>query len=320
MLGNLRGIAVFSGALVIMGWLAACNNSEFGGNSGRAAGGDPDKDKGKRQSDDDDQDGDKEPRPSGSPSDPGRDDNLGKSDNATGQDVASGGALVSEDEATCLLKKGDDFRILFVFDNSGSTESTDPTNIRGQAALRLVDQFTDFVKSNPKATFKTATLAFNREVSRGSHGWVKLSEATRANIEADIGAATTDPGAGTHFDKAMPVADELFGLDNATTKEKKQRTYMILLSDGQANGANDEVADIVPLVSNMVSNRGVAIYAIQIGVDFLGIGGADQLMRSIALPSTGVVGPDHVGSYVHAPDPSAIDQAFADFFKKVTSC
>jgi hypothetical protein len=43
-------------------------------------------------------------------------------------------------------------------------------------------------------------------------------------------------------------------------------------------------------------------------------------MRSIALPSTGVVGPDHVGSYVHAPDPSAIDQAFADFFKKVTSC
>jgi hypothetical protein len=95
---------------------------------------------------------------------------------------------------------------------------------------------------------------------------------------------------------------------------------MIFLSDGQANGANDEVSDIVPLVTNMVNNRGVAIYAIQIGVDFLGIGGADQLMRSIALPSTGVVGPDHVGSYVHAPDPSAIDQAFANFFKRLTSC
>jgi hypothetical protein len=164
------------------------------------------------------------------------------------------------------------------------------------------------------------TLAFNRAVSRGAHGWVKLSEATRPDIEADIGAATSDAGAGTHFDKAMPVADEMFGLDNATTKEKTQRTYMIFLSDGQANGANDEVSDIVPLVTNMVNNRGVAIYAIQIGVDFLGIGGADQLMRSIALPSTGVVGPDHVGSYVHAPDPSAIDQAFANFFKRLTSC
>jgi hypothetical protein len=40
----------------------------------------------------------------------------------------------------------------------------------------------------------------------------------------------------------------------------------------------------------------------------------------LAVPSTGLVGPDHVGTFVHAPDPSAIDQAFNDFFAKLTGC
>jgi hypothetical protein len=82
----------------------------------------------------------------------------------------------------------------------------------------------------------------------------------------------------------------------------------------------------------MANNRGIAVYSILIGASggginfpFPGFGGgndadASTLMPALAVPSTGLVGPDHVGTFVHAPDPSAIDQAFNDFFAKLTGC
>lgn len=346
---KLATIAASWGLLVSLASMPACNSSEFGGESKKQ-----ESDKKKTSDrpnnpDAGDGDGGADAAGDGVDADGGADGGgLGGADGADGgiadagdaadeggvdgdiQGTDSGaadsegdtagvaGALVTEDEASCLLRKGDNFRILFVLDNSVSTRNTDPTNIRREAGLRLIDQFTDFVKANPKAIFKAGTVGFNNKAVPGANAWVKLADATRANIEADLTTATTDPGLGTHFDKAMPAAQTLFTADNATAKETRQRTYMIFLSDGEANGANDAITDIVPLVTNMVNNNGVAVYSIVIGKS----PGkrAVEMMKALALPVAGVVGKDHIGTYVHAPDAAAIDQAFADFFKKVTGC
>jgi hypothetical protein len=346
-----RKLATIAASLGLLGSLAlmpACNDSEFGGeskkqeNAKKKAGDRPNS----ADAGDSDADGDSGSDGAADGADGGAgSDGLGGAGNADGgiadasdaggpdgdlQGTDSGasdsagdtsgvaGALVTEDEASCLLRKGDNFRILFVLDNSASTQSTDPANIRREAGLRLVDQFTDFVKANPKAIFKTGAVGFHNRALPSAHAWVKLADATRANIEADLTTATTSPGLGTHFDKAMPAAQALFTADNATAKESRQRTYMIFLSDGESNGANDAITDIVPLVTNMVNNNGVAVYSIIIGKS----PGrrAVEMMKALALPVAGVVGKDHVGTYVHAPDAAAIDKAFADFFKKVTGC
>jgi hypothetical protein len=348
---KLATIAASWSLLVSLAWLPACNSSEFGGESKKQ-----ESDK-KKTSDrpnnpdagDSDGDGGADAAGDGVDADDGADggglggtagadagiadagdaaDEGGVDADIQGTDSGAAdsegdtagvaGALITEDEASCLLRKGDNFRILFVLDNSLSTKSTDPANVRLEAGLRLIDKFTDFVKANPKATFKTGTVGFNNKAVSGAHAWVKLADATRANIEADLKTATTDPGIGTHFDKAMPAAQTFFTGDNATAKETRQRTYMIFLSDGEANGSNDAITDIVPLVTNMVNNNGVAVYSIIIGKS--PGNRAVEMMKALALPVAGVVGPDHTGTYVHAPDAAAIDQAFADFFKKVTGC
>lgn len=232
--------------------------------------------------------------------------------------AATAGGIVTESEATCLLKKGDDFRIVFAFDNSKSTNSTDPNNIRRAAALRLVDQFADFAAANPRTSFKAATVAFNSTATTGAHGWVELTPASRADFEADITMATTEPAYGTQVDKAIKASDGLLQLDGASPADTRRRSYVILLSDGEANGPLKTINELTPLATSMVDTRGTAIYSIIIGKG--SNNGAMSLMKALALPSVGQVGPDHVGVFVHAPDPAAIDQAFVDFFKRVTGC
>lgn len=81
------------------------------------------------------------------------------------------------------------------------------------------------------------------------------------------------------------------------------------------------MTSIPAAVDDITTKYGVAVYSILIGkpAKVSGIDSA-KLMESLALPKTGKVGKDHVGTYVHAQDPAAIQQAFQDFFKQVTTC
>lgn len=298
---------------------AGCSSTDFGASNGSAA---------KKN---DDGDGDDDDEKTETDSDKGVD--AADADDEDTESDAKAGSLVNQDEAECLLKKGDNFRILFTLDNSGSTEHSDPSNVRRTAALRLVEQFTDFVKANPAAKFSVASLGFSSTTQPGSHGWMKLNEASQSDIDADITSATTNPGMGTHFDKAFVAADPMFESDGASASEKKQRTYMILLSDGKANGDNDAQPNLVSLLTQMAERRGVAVYSILISSgdgagSVFGGGGFNSpndanpqvLMPALAVPKTGIVGPDHVGTFVEAGSPEAIDKAFDGFFKLLTGC
>lgn len=177
--------------LVVLAWglvFTSCSGSEFASGDGgtKAA-----SSKNKQSKDDppdtddkdDDKDGDKNGDQTNTETDTDTDSDADKADD----DKPKAGDIVNEDQAACLLEKGDDFRILFVLDNSGSTTKTDPQNIRKSASLKLVDQFTDFVKANPKVRFRTATVAVHgtatgngaanqpgEGATPGPNGWVDL--------------------------------------------------------------------------------------------------------------------------------------------------
>lgn len=230
-------------------------------------------------------------------------------------DTGNAGGLINQDEATCLLKKGNQFRLVIIFDNSLSTGKTDPGNIRVTAAMQVIDQFSDFVAANPGTSARVVSMDFAGHAVVGANGWVDLAANNRQAIENDIMVATRSPRLGTNFSPPLSMAVQLLAQDGATASDERQRNYVIILSDGQAVGFDN--FGLAQITDTLANTHGAAVYSILLDRERFD---SRQLMQSIAVPSVGVVNPDHVGKYIHAQDAGAIDRAFRDFFKDVSTC
>lgn len=244
---------------------------------------------------------------------PGTNGNPGDSTNK-----GKAGELVEASEASCLLDKAEHYRILLVMDSSGSTGKTDPTNIRRQAALQLTAQFTDYVTANPTASVDLAIIDFSETARIGASGWVRLTQASKPKLEQDITTATETPGKGTFFDQGVGAAADLFSNSSPVDASKRQRNFMLFLSDGQANGPKNQISDIAPVVTELAKKPGVAVFSILIGTK--PDNKAADMMQALALPVQGIVAPDHVGSYFYAPNAETIKNAFQSFFRYVANC
>lgn len=256
----------------------------------------------------------------GNPSENGSNGKPGDKGGSNGEAPAVGkaGALVEASDATCLLDKAEHYRILLVLDSSGSTGKTDPANIRRQAGLQLTAQFTDYVTANPQASVDMAIVDFSETARIGNNGWVRLSQANKAKIDQDIHAGTENPGKGTFFDKGIEAALDLFIKSSPVDMSRRQRNFILFLSDGQANGPKNQISDIAPPVTELAKNHGVAIFSILIGSKPEKT--ASDTMQALALPVQGIVAPEHVGSYFYAPNAETIRNAFSSFFKHVAKC
>lgn len=302
----------------------ACNDSQFGGASGAIrqtkAGADPNEnkpkvDKTKSKSSDSTKDKPRQHQaktPVGE-TDQGESEEENQEENEV--DTANAGGLINQDEATCILKKGNQFRLVIIFDNSLSTGKTDPRNIRVTAAMQVIDQLSDFVAANPGTSARVVSMDFAGHAEVGRNGWVELGTDTRQLIESDITAATRSPRLGTNFSPPMSMAVQLLAQDGASASDDRQRNYVIILSDGQAVGFDN--FGLSQITDTLANTHGAAVYSILLDDERFD---SRPLMQSLAVPSVGVVSPDHVGKYIHAQDAGAIDRAFRTFFTDVSTC
>lgn len=229
-----------------------------------------------------------------------------------------GGGLINTQQSDCLLKKADKYNVTLVFDNSGSTKLTDPTNVRQQGALQLVKKFVEFVTLNPSAEVKMSTVAFAKTATRGASGLVKLSVSSEQSLVTDIVAATSDSKSGTSYKPAVEEAQRLMTEAGALAAEKRQRNYLVFLSDGKPNGKGESASNVAALFDPVVSANGVAVLSIAAGT---GLGKKDEgVMQSLAKPTTGVVSPKHVGIYLRAASPTDLQQAYQQVFDTIAGC
>ena len=238
--------------------------------------------------------------------------------NGNQNNTPAGGLLVNQGQADCLLKKADRFNISIVFDNSGSTTTTDPANVRQQSALQFAKKFVEFVSLNPKADVRISAIKFAKTTTRGPHVWVKLSVSNEQDIAGDIIASTTGSEGGTAYTPAIAESGRLMAEAGANPGDKRQRNYTIFLSDGRPNGSGENKSTVNLLFDPLVNQYGVAVYSIGAGS---GLKSDDeQVMQSLAKPTTGIVSPQHVGMYKRGASPAELQNAWDQIFNQIATC
>ena len=222
-------------------------------------------------------------------------------------------------ESSCLMRRADFYNFVLVFDASSSTNNTDEGNIRRASALRFADKMAKLAALGPKPEIQVATVAFNRDILFGPHSWLKLGvPQALIDLSTDIATITTDAKAGTHFDLAFGAASTLLQKRNASGTDKRQRNYWIFLSDGQANGSNDDKDELVATLQPYLTSLGVALVGIAAGDDLSSRG--KEKMQAVSMPTAGIVAPDHVGRYYEAPTAQSLDKAWDDLYNAITQC
>ena len=230
----------------------------------------------------------------------------------------SSGVVTLSAEAQCLLTTAEIFNFVFIFDVSSSTKVRDPKNVRRSGSLSFAERLGKLALESSKLDIRATALSFNRTATSGGNGWVKLgSPAAVPSLDQDITKLTADEAVGTHFDEAFKLGDTLLGIRNATA-DPKQRNYFVVMSDGQANGSQNTKDELQKLVNPIVVSRGLAVISIAAGSNLISSG--KDKMNAIALPTTGMVAPDHVGRYYEAPSNDEMTKAWDDFYKSITTC
>lgn len=224
-------------------------------------------------------------------------------------------------QTDCLLKKADKYNILMVFDNSNSTNNTDPSNVRQQGALQFAKKFIDFGTANPSADIKLGVIRFSSTASRGAHGWMKLAASAESDINSDIIMATTNKTLGTEYEPAVSEAQRMMTEVGASAGDKRQRNYVIFMSDGRPTGLPD--SKVPPLFDPVVNSNGAAVFGIAVGPSS-GPGhlypANEKVMQDISKPQTGIVSPKHVGLYLRAVTASDLLTAYSRVADVISGC
>lgn len=312
---NLAYVVVLAGLLG-----QACTQSNFtGSGAAKKASADAKKDDGG-----DDTDG---KTPDGKDTDgkdvDGKDvDDKGKTDSET--DESGNGGLGEEED--CLARRAEFYNLMLVFDRSGSQKETDPTLVRRDGAIAFVDHVYEFIQKNPKVKAYVSSLAFNSESVRGSNGWQRLKDTSLQVVKTDINTATSNPDGDTAYSPVLKDAANFFEQINKTTNADRTRNYLVFLTDGQPSAAEsplgigkyETLGAINSAVDNLVKNYGVAMIAIASGQSISPQG--EQIVQSMALPTTGIKDKNHVGIYRRARTADELRSVFDQLLTDINTC
>ena len=299
---HLVGITVLS-----LGFTLSCSSSSFKGSSGTKDGGNLDGGPSKNPAANDGGSGASDIAANGSGS------GSGSSDSG-----ANGNGITSDSgDHTCKPNTiSNNYNIMFVFDNTGSQLTTDPTNVRRSGALSFLDQFNTYVGKFPAAQVYMGVLSFNTKSIHSTNGWMLLNTINSSVIKQEIVTATTNPNGLTSFSPVLKDAATFFAQVNALPGGQNSRNYLVFLTDGDPN--LDTPAAINSAVADLVNNYGVAMIALATGPQVTKAG--ENLVQALALPTTPGKFPDHMGRYYRAPDAPTLEKTWKDLFGTLGGC
>ena len=220
--------------------------------------------------------------------------------NGASTDGAAAGAKVSSAVASgtsgtqCLGTNAKLYNLVLSIDTSGSQAQTDPTNLRISGAKAFLQNLATFADANPNVTINVSDLAFSTNTAVGAHSWQQISSKTLATVDADIDAITATLQQGTYYLGALTAADQLFTTIKATP-DASQRNFVLFMTDGEPNGF-ETTQQIISSVQSLTTKYGVAMINLGTGTEVTQAG--DQILMSMALPTTGTVAADHVGKFI----------------------
>jgi hypothetical protein len=225
-------------------------------------------------------------------------------DNALGQ---QGG--LSSDQG-CISNSGTRYNIVFVFDQSGSQNRTDPERIRGAAAASFVQRMTD--PRRVRGEVYINMLGFNDSATPGPGGWTKLEPNSVAVIQNNIMQTTPPPPPfeGTHYGPALIAAQQMLSQFSGQTTG---RNLVVFLTDGKPSDEDEYPAALQQLITT--SRATMITVASGSGVEADG----EQVVQSMAMP-TSTQGNQMAGIYQRARQASDLGSAFDRIFQAITEC
>ena len=277
-----------------------------------------------------------------------------------GVDVGSGSGGKLSSNSACLAAKADDYNILLVFDNTGSQNHTDPTDARGAGGQLFVQQWEQYVQTNPSATVRIAVLSFNTKSIHSAQGWILLDGKNANLINQQIQSATSNPDGGTAYSPVLNDASSYFKQVNALPNAPRSRNYMVFATDGIPNAceASQGGTTGIPAVDNACAqmrqnppdcsgtqqcsstlwDRNLvesmsAIppavtnltqnYGVAIYAIATGTGvpaNGQAVVQYLAQPTKGVVASDHVGHYYSAQTAQQMTSVFGNLISTIGGC
>jgi uncharacterized protein YegL len=226
-----------------------------------------------------------------------------------GDNSLGGQGGLSSDQG-CISNSGTRYNIVFVFDQSGSQNKTDPERIRGAAAASFVQRMTD--PRSVRGEVYVNMLGFNNSATPGPGGWTKLEPNTVAVIQNNIMQTTPPPPllGGTHYGPALSAAGQMLSQFSGQTSG---RNLVVFLTDGKPSDEDEYPAALQQLVT--VHRATMITVASGSGVESDG----EQVVQSMAMP-TSTQGNQMAGIYQRARQASDLGSAFDRIFQAITEC
>lgn len=226
---------------------------------------------------------------------------------------------IIKEAVKCVQKKADYYNFVILFNTSKSTNRTDPMDVSRASALRFSEKIGTIAAAGSKPEFRVSTLAFNKAVTLGANGWIKLGDPMAiSRLNLDITNLTADVKIGERFDLAFSAGDSLLAQQSASGSNSRQRNYFIVLADGDPSGAVNTETELQNALNPIVNSKGAAVISIAAGSNLSESG--KRKMQAMALPSVGKVAAEHIGKYYEGTSEQSAQQAWEDLFKLITVC